>query len=100
MSLRGRKPSVVLYCSACVTTSTFYRDDDGDDVHDAEDNCPLVYNPGQEDSDLLVPGMVAYWRLEDGAATDSAGANDGTVYGAVAGTGAGASSKPQYRPAP
>ncbi|MHC4067586.1 MAG: LamG-like jellyroll fold domain-containing protein, partial [Planctomycetota bacterium] len=31
--------------------------------------------------------MVAYWTFDDGTAVDSAGSNDGTVYGAIPGAG-------------
>jgi hypothetical protein len=37
-------------CHFSVTVTVEGADSDGDGIADSEDNCPLVYNPGQEDS--------------------------------------------------
>jgi hypothetical protein len=43
-------------------------DSDCDGVVDSKDNCPTVYNPGQEDSDrvdIATRGPVGLWRFEE-----------------------------------
>ena len=56
-----------------VSTVAVVPDGDGDDVADAEDNCPTVYNPGQANTDVIVnpPGD------ELGDACDPDDDNDG-----------------------
>lgn len=60
-------------------------DGDVDGVGNACDNCPSVYNPDQNDSDgSTLEEFVSYWRFDEGngtKASDSAGSNDGTIYG-------------------
>jgi parallel beta-helix repeat protein len=62
-------------------------DGDSDSWSDVCDNCPTVYNPGQENADGLPEGIVSYWKFDEtgGATTDSRtakdsiDANDGTL---------------------
>ncbi len=62
-------------------------DSDSDGVPDATDNCPLVYNPDQADSDAPNPALnpVAAWHFEEGSgttATDIVAGHIGTLNGA------------------
>jgi parallel beta-helix repeat protein len=62
-----------------------YNDTDGDGIYDDEDNCPNVYNPGQEDSEGLNE-MLSYWRFEENSGTfvsDSTGSFNGTLMNGV-----------------
>lgn len=74
-----------------------YQDSDGDGVPDLTDNCPSVYNPGQEDADgdgigdacdpTPQGGLIAHWALDEQVGTlvvDSSDNHlDGTASGAA-----------------
>jgi hypothetical protein len=70
-----------------VSTVCAANDTDCDGIPDSQDNCPLVYNPGQEDSDsskptALAADALAVWGFEEGSGTvakDSIGSHDGTL---------------------
>jgi RHS repeat-associated protein len=70
-----------------VSTVCAANDTDCDGVPDTQDNCPLVYNPGQEDSDsskptALAADALAVWGFEEGSGTvakDGIGSHDGTL---------------------
>jgi uncharacterized delta-60 repeat protein len=54
-------------------------DADSDGVGDACDNCPFDYNPDQEDTDIF-SGAVSLWHMDEGSGEviyDSVGANTG-----------------------
>ncbi|MCX6564432.1 MAG: thrombospondin type 3 repeat-containing protein [Candidatus Aminicenantes bacterium] len=41
-------------------------DSDGDGIPDILDNCPLVFNPDQKNSDVP-QGMLLYWKFDQGS---------------------------------
>jgi len=68
-----------------IDLDTEFIDSDNDGIDDSHDNCPLTYNPNQEDSDAA-EGMVSYWKFDEGSgdiAHDFVNGNDGTIYGAM-----------------
>lgn len=57
-------------------------DTDGDEVVDNMDNCPLVANPGQENSAGGTSGLVSYWDFNENdgvTANDSINGNTGIL---------------------
>ncbi|HEY5962201.1 MAG TPA: LamG-like jellyroll fold domain-containing protein, partial [Polyangiaceae bacterium] len=70
-----------------VATVCAANDADCDGIPDSKDNCPNVYNPGQEDSDAslaapLAKDAVAVWAFEESSGTvakDGIGGHDGTM---------------------
>ena len=71
-------------------------DSDCDGIPDAQDNCPFIYNPGQEDTDAgkanpLGANAIAVWGFDEASGTtakDAVDAHDGTlVNGATRGPG-------------
>jgi hypothetical protein len=61
-------------------------DYDGDEVFDVEDNCPLIANPNQGDTNIndigdACEGLIAYYPFNGSADDESWNRNDGTVIG-------------------
>ena len=61
-------------------------DKDCDGLTDAMDNCPLIANATQTDSDKATPDAVSVWRFDEGSGTtalDATGSNPGSLIGGV-----------------
>jgi len=62
-------------------------DSDGDGIPDVLDNCPLVFNPDQKNSDAP-QGMLFYWKFDQGSGSiikdDSGNGIEGKLWGNAA----------------
>ena len=66
-----------------ITNSIFWNNANGDLFGDPD---PITAQYSWVEEEQADPNLIAYWKL-DGDATDSAGTNDGTIYGATPTTG-------------